>query len=551
MWTRRGSWWPRALLVVTLGLLRAALASEDALPHVADCYRCFNCHVGKPPGRRLLEQRFQPSELPSATFSASTDSSDLATASAADGASGTTSGFLAADRRRQTLAAAKKGAGRKGVGKAKVAVPDNKAIEEPIYVPPGFKFQIAASREEIEAKARMPNCTECYGCDTQIKPLETVVEKNFGQNMRTEVGASPEWLFFSDLPDTPTTGKKAVIKVWCMPIDKVHGTFSWRCTDSFAGATNVQFLVAQQKVMEECGLLDVTIKVWPARVNAVVPKHGVHVWWDGLWMEKAEGISLNQLSYKRQHSFLTGALSTMFNENLNRTRVLRAAIYDLLTSQCDRHAQNVFMTETGKVTLIDNLQALRFDWQYCAMDSIFLPGTQKNMVVRWGGNIVGKLRNAKPRRSINPMTVLDYRCAPEVEAEGGRLGTNYDPQLKKCLTKLGGMTPDEIQKEYGFPYLRSAVALQSRAKAMITKGFEWALRYSLPRNVRPKIYRQQPPCCNFTMPAKAVIQCGHPWKDEIETPYGEPGNGGEWARPYPDPGSYEGGTYLDPPLEKD
>jgi hypothetical protein len=31
-------------------------------------------------------------------------------------------------------------------------------------------------------------------------------------------------------------------------------------------------------------------------------------------------------------------------------------MHDLLTSQCDRHAQNVFVNENGQIRLIDNLQ---------------------------------------------------------------------------------------------------------------------------------------------------------------------------------------------------
>jgi hypothetical protein len=54
-----------------------------------------------------------------------------------------------------------------------------------------------------------------------------------------------------------------------MPIDKVHKTFSWRCTNTEEGAKAVQFLVAQQKVMEECGLMDVTIKVRRCGVRGV------------------------------------------------------------------------------------------------------------------------------------------------------------------------------------------------------------------------------------------------------------------------------------------
>jgi hypothetical protein len=90
-------------------------------------------------------------------------------------------------------------------------------------------------------------------------------------------------------------------------------------------------------------------------VNAVEPKSGVHVWWDGLWMERAEGVSLNQLAYKRAKTFVAGGMNTLLAEKLNRTRVLRAALFDLLSSQCDRHGQNVFVNEAGKITLIDNL----------------------------------------------------------------------------------------------------------------------------------------------------------------------------------------------------
>ncbi len=122
--------------------------------------------------------------------------------------------------------------------------------------------------------------------------------------------------------------------------------------------------------------------MWPGRVNAVVPGTGLHVWWDGLWMEKAEGLSLSQLSYKRNKAFITGTLTKLLDEKLNKTRIIRAAIYDLLTSQCDRHAQNVFLDADGNIKLIDNLQALQFSWYHCAMDSIFLPGTQKWATVR-------------------------------------------------------------------------------------------------------------------------------------------------------------------------
>lgn len=72
-------------------------------------------------------------------------------------------------------------------------------------------------------------------------------------------------------------------------------------------------------------------------------------------MEKADGISLNQLSYVTKATWAVEKTMELMN-NMNGTRVVQAAMLDLLTSQCDRHSQNVFMDEHGKLTLIDNQQ---------------------------------------------------------------------------------------------------------------------------------------------------------------------------------------------------
>ena len=45
-------------------------------------------------------------------------------------------------------------------------------------------------------------------------------------------------------------------------------------------------------------------QVWIAPVNAIVPGLGLHIWWYGLWMQRAEGISLNQLSYITRKTFV-------------------------------------------------------------------------------------------------------------------------------------------------------------------------------------------------------------------------------------------------------
>ena len=127
------------------------------------------------------------------------------------------------------------------------------------------------------------------------------------------------------------------MKVWCIPLDKHLGTFQWKCQEKEQGPVMMsnQFLMAQQAVIEECGLLDITVKVrsarrlfmstekkqhglaetllihtlcvfqvWIAPVNAVVPGTGLHIWWYGLWMQRAEGISINQLSYITRKKFV-------------------------------------------------------------------------------------------------------------------------------------------------------------------------------------------------------------------------------------------------------
>lgn len=53
---------------------------------------------------------------------------------------------------------------------------------------------------------------------------------------------------------------------------------------------------------------------------------------------------------------------------------------DLLTAQCDRHSENVFITEDGSLTFIDNDRALGVVTR-CGGDSMLLPGN------RWAGSV--------------------------------------------------------------------------------------------------------------------------------------------------------------------
>eukprot|EP00798_Chlamydomonas_sp_ICE-L_P002984 gene2984-12992_t len=359
--------------------------------------------------------------------------------------------------------------------------------------------RIVPTKADIAAKKLLPNCTRCYGCTSSINTLKSVAA--FGQKFGIETEASPEWVFTATLPegsrqDTGESKGKVMIKVWCMPIDKVHHTMNWACKGDDRRAMRAnQFLLAQQRVVEECGLLDATTKVWIDPVGAIVPEYGVHIWWNGLWMERADGISMNQLAHSS-----------------NRTRVVKVALMDLLTSQCDRHGENVFINEQGNIKVIDNLQAMKFSWESCGADSIVLPGTAKNEIVRFGGEQVNKRYKARVKKNLNPMLLLVYRCY----VDGGEIGINYPPELTKCLAKIASMSAQEVTQEYKFPMLRNGQAL--------TPSATWGHQPGGARN-RERLW---PP-----------MEC------LCRVPTGDPYSGREWHNKYPDPGKFVGGTRFE------
>ncbi|GIL53892.1 hypothetical protein Vafri_9405 [Volvox africanus] len=157
-----------------------ASTSAEPLPHINDCYLCQKCHTGKPSGRRLLGQ---------GSFRGGDDASaSRKVASATDTSAAETS---SADLQMRHYASASLSAHAGGSGRSL------RTQTEQMYVPDDFKFQIMPLKNEIEMKSSKPNCTECYGCDTQIDPLQGVVTAAHGQELRAEVGASPEWLFLA------------------------------------------------------------------------------------------------------------------------------------------------------------------------------------------------------------------------------------------------------------------------------------------------------------------------------------------------------------------
>lgn len=121
-----------------------------------------------------------------------------------------------------------------------------------------------------------------------------------------------------------------------------------------------------------------------------------------------------------------------------------STIWDLLTMQCDRHGQNVYLDESGQLTLIDLDQALGDAWRVCGFDSLFLPTSQKHAINLLGYGFVMKMPfeapESRPVTDSSIMHVLDYRC----HAPGGKIGKNYPPKLQQCLQDISSSTYRQV-----------------------------------------------------------------------------------------------------------
>uniref|UniRef100_A0A7S0RET0 PI3K/PI4K catalytic domain-containing protein n=1 Tax=Chlamydomonas leiostraca TaxID=1034604 RepID=A0A7S0RET0_9CHLO len=551
-----------------LGLLLAALTGSvlpEEIPHVSKCNFCMECHVGdKPPGgarrslqsqeliRSMLDQVLASQSGSRHSMQAAKDPGDPASirhASAHAAGSGMAAGRQAGmtggedEEEGEIVFSGPLGTIRKlsQAGMARKLAAGAQVVE-PVEEDPNSAASLRASmflatHTDSVPKQTLPNCTHCYGCNTKLTHMDSEA-RFFGRTYVNEKGATSSWLFKATTPRTPSG--HAVVKLYCVPIPKREAGKVPTCSPVTV-LKNMQLLLALEKISEDCGLGDIIPKVWVERVDAVIPELGYHIRWHGLWMELIKGVSLENFLHKGEPVRLPPpeVLDVLHNK-LNKTQVVRGAIFDLLTSQCDRHAQNIFINEDGQLKLIDNEACLQNNWKNCGFDSILLPTTQKNEIVRFSNQFVLKYVTAEnaPQGVADPQLLLDYRCY----VKDGKIGKDWLPGVGRCLKKLHGMTPEAIMHSYGFPNLLTASALKNRSQAMYEHGFEYALTQGYPRNPNPWRYKFVPPCCKIKH--TDTYRCAHDWKPDTSLPFGDPIGGHEWKRDSKDPGSYEGGSVF-------
>ncbi|KAG1664282.1 hypothetical protein FOA52_009785 [Chlamydomonas sp. UWO 241] len=213
-----------------------ALAAHT-LPHVSECGRCFRCHA------ESLHERAQPAGTEGAPRRTRGDESHAP-----------------------------------GTARALGTHTTNPNCTGQRWTRSGTQL-ICFPRGTVK---HQPNCTECTGCDTQLLHVAGIPTAVFGRDLPPDKhGSMSAHIYFAMY-----SGGKAVIKLedgpeTDSPKEAVPSTF--------------RFLVGMDKLLSECGLLHMTPKTWLAPVNGVDPESGRLIWWDGLWMDFAVGVSLQQL----------------------------------------------------------------------------------------------------------------------------------------------------------------------------------------------------------------------------------------------------------------
>lgn len=89
-----------------------------------------------------------------------------------------------------------------------------------------------------------------------------------------------------------------------------------------------------------------------------------------------------------------------------------AAIFDLLTSQCDRNPGNVFVSEDGQISLIDNADGLG-NGDSCTerhtLNSMFLPSTAEHTYLVLGKKYAKRGVESFKQATPDPLVMVDYR----------------------------------------------------------------------------------------------------------------------------------------------
>lgn len=385
------------------------------------------------------------------------------------------------------------------------------------------------------APATGPRCFRCLGCTTVLHQLDygTV----FGPFRWTnELGATSASVFGAAGEANATTG---ILKTPCFkkryPDGGEYAQLS--CSAGVSGVSGVVYntsakvslkttkpsfhekhqinlreSAAVRNLAEACGLEDVVVRQWTGYVKTSHPASGEKFEGEVLFMEKASGVSLERITRSapddvvlRNGDEVKPPSSTKVVHDTLRMvgskNIIKAALFDFISGQCDRHAQNVLITPSGDFKMIDNDQSFGAGWRQCAANSFFIPGSDKFAIARFGNLHVNG--DEPPSQDMNLQVLLDYRC----HAPGREIGGTFPAKFARCIDWLAAANVTSAQKKFGFPTDESAAFVIDRAVSLTHRGFEKALRKAQlaskneartnPQNIGHRVFAWPEPCCDL------------------------------------------------------
>jgi hypothetical protein len=382
-------------------------------------------------------------------------------------------------------------------------------------------------------------CGKCTGCSTVLRPLRRATR--FGPFQYTnEPGATAASVFEAD--SARASGGAGVVKTRCFAKRYADGRAYAQGTCGEGDETKTDFAAADEqdlarslavsKLAERCGLADVSVRQWRERVRTAHPLSGEKFEGDVMFMDRAPGVSLERLTRSPPDKpVVSGATVNppahrrLVHDALaaaDSRKIVRAALFDFLFGQCDRHAQNAFWTVEGDFAFIDNDQALGRGWKACVANSFLIPGSEKFTIARFGNVHVNG--DAPPIKDANPQVVLDYRCHA---GERGEIGHAFPKAFAECAAWLDENADDvsKVREAFGFPSDADAEFVAKRARSLRRRGFEGALRraqYDAQKADGGKgshrVFAWPEPCCALTETWERDTLVGYTCETQTSSP---------------------------------
>ena len=382
-------------------------------------------------------------------------------------------------------------------------------------------------------------CGKCTGCSTVLRPLRPATR--FGPFQYTnEPGATAASVFEAD--SARASGGAGVVKTRCFAKRYADGRAYAQGTCGEGDETKTDFAAADEqdlarslavsKLAERCGLADVSVRQWRERVRTAHPLSGEKFEGDVLFMDRAPGVSLERLTRSPPDKPVVAGATVdppahrrLVHDALaaaDSRKIVRAALFDFLFGQCDRHAQNAFWTVEGDFAFIDNDQALGRGWKACVANSFLIPGSEKFTIARFGNVHVNG--DAPPIKDANPQVVLDYRCHA---GERGEIGHAFPKAFAECAAWLDENADDVsmVREAFGFPSDADAEFVAKRARSLRRRGFEGALRraqYDARKADGGKgshrVFAWPEPCCALTETWERDTLVGYTCETQTSSP---------------------------------